>query len=63
MKKIVSCAVLTPVGCTVNLRFSKSVPALTIEIFEIVLFAFFVLNLWIPDVSAVVKPTVLIPAE
>ena len=63
MKKIVSCAVLTPVGCTVNLRFSKSVPALTIEILEIVLFAFFVLNLWIPDVSAVVKPTVLIPAE
>ena len=54
---------LTPVGCTVNLRFSKSVPALTIEILEIVLFAFFVLNLWIPDVSAVVKPTVLIPAE
>jgi len=45
------------------LRFSKSVPAFIIEILEIVLFAFLVLNLWIPDVSAVVKPTVLIPAE
>ena len=63
MKKIVSCAVLIPVGCTINLRFSKSVPELTTEILEIVLFAFLVLNLWIPEVSAVVNPTVLIPAE
>ena len=63
MKKIVSCAVLIPVGWTVNVRFSKSVPAFIMEILEIVLFAFLVLNLWVPDVSAVVKPTVLIPAE
>ena len=36
MKKIVSWAVLIPLGCTINLRFSKSVPAFIIEIFEIV---------------------------
>ena len=35
---------LIPAGRTVNLRFSKSVPAFIIEILEIVLFAFFVLN-------------------
>ena len=60
---MLSCAVLIPAGWTINLRFSNSVPEFIIEILDIVLFAFLVLNLWIPDVSAVVKPTVLIPAE
>ena len=61
-KKIESLVVLIPLEFTINLRFSKSEPGLITDIFEIVLFFFLVLNLCKPEVSAVVKPTVLIPA-